>query len=193
MKIYCLLISLLLFQFSFAQKQKVLLKESSNIQDTKFDYLEDEIQPIRDNFKRINSIKKWTKITTYETDDSTEGGYINYYYLNKSLEKIVVRKFGESGQYLAEYYFKDNQLSFLFEKVLDYNAPLYWKEFDYKKSDITEDRYYFKSKQLLHIMSNKDCGAPFAETYLKDEQKRVFNELSDILKSEKLAKSGVRN
>ena len=75
---------------SFAQKNNKVKSE--------------EIKTIKTNFSRINSIKKWSKIATYETDDSAEGGYINYYYLNGKLEKIVVRKFGESGQYLAEYY-----------------------------------------------------------------------------------------
>ena len=170
---------------SFAQKQKIILKESSKIEDVAY---ENDNNEIKANFKRINSIKKWSKITTYETDDSTEGGYINYYYLNGKLEKIVERKFGESGQYLAEYYLQNNKISFLFEKDMTYNVPFYRKEFDYDKSEIEENRYYFVKNELVNLKSNLDCGAPFSNYYLEEEQKRVMKDFNDLLKNSKLAK-----
>ncbi|MDH1601701.1 hypothetical protein [Empedobacter sp. GD03739] len=102
MKKTLLLISFIIFSsFNvFAQKQKDY-KSSEVIISKDF---ENKLDPIKSNFNRINSIKIWSKIKEVETDDSTEGGFINYYFLNDKLEKIVVRKFGESGQYLAEYY-----------------------------------------------------------------------------------------
>ena len=148
----------------------------------------EEIKTIKTNFSRINSIKNWTKIKEVETDDSTEGGYINYYYLNGKLEKIVVRKFGESGQYLAEYYLQNNKISFLFEKDMTYNVPFYRKEFDYDISEIEESRYYFVKNELVNLKSNLDCGAPFANYYLMEEQKRVTKDFNDLLKNSKLVK-----
>ncbi|MEG0698061.1 hypothetical protein [Algoriella sp.] len=148
----------------------------------------EEIKTIKTNFSRINSIKNWTKIKEVETDDSTEGGFINYYFLNDKLEKIVVRKFGESGQYLAEYYLQNNKISFLFEKDMTYNVPFYRKEFDYDKSEIEENRYYFVKNELVNLKSNLDCGAPFANYYLEEEQKRVMKDFNDLLKNSKLAK-----
>ena len=103
---------------SFAQKQKVILKESQQSEILIENNQTSDIKLIQANFKRINTIGKWSKITQYETDDSADGGYINYYYNNDKLEKIVVRKFGESGQYLAEYYLLKAKLSFVFEKDL---------------------------------------------------------------------------
>ncbi|MBY0066238.1 MULTISPECIES: hypothetical protein [Empedobacter] len=102
MKKTLLLISFIIFSLFnvFAQKQKD--SKSSEVIISK-DF-KNKLDPIKSNFNRINSIKIWTKIKEIETDDSTEGGFINYYFLNDKLEKIVVRKFGESGQYLAEYY-----------------------------------------------------------------------------------------
>ena len=137
----------------------------------------EEIKTIKTNFSRINSIKKWSKIATYETDDSAEGGYINYYYLNGKLEKIVERKFGESGQYLAEYYLQNNKISFLFEKDMTYNFPLYWKEFDYNKSEIEENRYYFENKELIHFIGKS--------TNSKTESKDTLDKFEELINMEK--------
>ncbi|MGV0918897.1 hypothetical protein ACTS94_00710 [Empedobacter falsenii] len=126
----------------------------------------EEIKTIKANFSRINSIKNWTKIKEVETDDSTEGGFINYYFLNDKLEKIVVRKFGESGQYLAEYYLLNDKLSFVFEQDTTYNFPLYWKEFDDKKSKIEESRYYFEDRKLIHFIGKSKNYKPESENTL---------------------------
>ena len=53
----------------------------------------EEIKTIKANFTRINSIKNWTKIKEVETDDSADGGYINYYYNNDKLEVVGGRLF----------------------------------------------------------------------------------------------------
>ena len=147
-----------------------------------------DIKLIQANFKRINTIGKWSKITQYETDDSADGGYINYYYNNDKLEKIVVRKFGESGQYLAEYYLLKAKLSFVFEKDLKYNVPYYLKEFNYDDSEIIEDRYYYSNNKLINYKSNQDEGAPFSDSFIKNEEKRVLKEFNQLLKNSSLAK-----
>ena len=148
----------------------------------------EEIKTIKTNFSRINSIKNWTKIKEVETDDSADGGYINYYYNNDKLEKIVVRKFGESGQYLAEYYLLKAKLSFVFEKDLKYNVPYYLKEFNYDDSEIIEDRFYYLNNKLITYKSNQDDGAPFSDSFIKNEEKRVLKEFNQLLKNSSLAK-----
>ena len=148
----------------------------------------EEIKTIKANFTRINSIKNWTKIKEVETDNSADGGYINYYYNHDKLEKIVVRKFGESGQYLAEYYLLNNKLSFVFEKNLKYNVPYYLKEFNYDDSEIIEDRYYYSNNKLINYKSNQDDGAPFSDIFIKSEEKRVLKEFNQLLKNSSLAR-----
>ncbi|WP_291116747.1 hypothetical protein [Empedobacter sp. UBA7248] len=138
----------------------------------------EEIKTIKANFSRINSIKKWTKIKEVETDDSTEGGFINYYFLNDKLKKIVVRKFGESGQYLAEYYLLNNKLSFVFEQDTTYNFPLYWKEFNDKKSKIEEFRYYFEDRKLILFIGK-------SENY-KTESENTLVEFDELIKIKKM-------
>ena len=173
---------------SFAQKQKVILKESQQSETLIENNQTSDIKLIQANFKRINTIGKWSKITQYETDDSADGGYINYYYNNDKLEKIVVRKFGESGQYLAEYYLLKAKLSFVFEKDLKYNVPYYLKEFNYDDSEIIEDRYYYSNNKLINYKSNQDEGAPFSDSFIKNEEKRVLKEFNQLLKNSILAR-----
>lgn len=138
----------------------------------------EEIKTIKANFSRINSIKNWTKIKEVETDDSTEGGFLNYYFLNNKLEKIVVRKFGESGQYLAEYYLLNDKLSFVFEQDTTYNFPLYWKEFDDKKSKIEESRYYFEDRKLIYFIGK-------SKNY-KTESENTLVEFDELIKIKKM-------
>ncbi|MGV0827674.1 hypothetical protein ACTS9C_02115 [Empedobacter brevis] len=152
---------------SFAQKNERIITEE----------IKNKINPIKTNFERINSIDKWTKIKTIETDDSAEGGYVNYYYLNEKLEKVVVQKFGESGKFLAEYYVLNSTLSFVFERNITYNAPLYWGKFDHKKSKIEEKRYYFEKKQLIHFVGKS--------MNLNEESKGVIDDFEALIKAEK--------
>lgn len=177
-------------------KDTIQIQETFNKEDLPVnEYLTERMKPIRDNFKRINSIANWTSITTEDIWESTEGGVAKYYYLNGTLEKILTRHFGETGQLLTEYYLQDGKLSFVFEKSYQYNRLIYhdatlMKElgdteiFDMAKSQITEDRNYIENGELIHQLSNLDCGAPFASDYLLQEQKRInvdFNRLMEYI------------
>ncbi|AIM37633.1 hypothetical protein KO02_13820 [Sphingobacterium sp. ML3W] len=176
------------------QKDTIQIRETFNKEDlTVNEYLTGRLKPIRANFKRINSIANWTSIITEDIWESTEGGVAKYYYLNGTLEKILSRHLGETGQLLTEYYLQDGQLSFVFEKSYQYNRPIYqdatlMKElgdteiFDMAKSQITEDRNYFENGELIHQFSNLDCGAPFASDYLLQEQKRINEDFNRLMK-----------
>lgn len=174
----------------------VILKESLKEEDEVVnEYLTESLKPIRENFKRINSKTNWTKIDTIDVWESTEGGFAIFFYSNDSVEKIITRHFGEMGQSISEYYNLNNQLSFVFEKRLDYNRPFYWDSvrmeefdddqvFDFDKSEIVEERSYFENNKLLHQLNNQDCGSPFSDDYLLEEQKRILEEYKYLLKLE---------
>jgi hypothetical protein len=175
------------------QPDTVKLKETFNEEDLPInEYLTDRLKPIRTNFKRINSITNWTSIDTEELSGSTEGGEAKFYYQNGQLEKIVARHYGETFQLLTEYYLLNGQLSFVFEKRHKYNRPLYYdttamkenndnEAFDFDKSEIIEDRSYFENGKLLHQINNKDCGSPFADDYLLEEQKRIKTDFDKLI------------
>lgn len=82
------------------------LKESFQEEDLPAsDYLTDKLKPIRENFKRINSLTHWSDIDSGELWDSSEGRTAKYYYQNGRLEKIIARRYGEGFQLLTEYLF----------------------------------------------------------------------------------------
>ena len=159
------------------------LKETYNEEDIVVnEYLTERLKPIRQNFKRINSIANWTSTNKKDLWESSEGGQVTFYYLRGILEKIVTRYFGETGQILTEYYLYNGQLSFVFEKSYKYNRPIYWdstrmnenndnQTYDFEQSEIQEDRSYFENGKLIHKLESGDCGAPFAKDYLIEERK----------------------
>lgn len=164
-----------------------LLKETPAGQDDLpvNEYLEEQLRPIRINFKRINSTTRWTRTMRKTISETGEGGYATFYYQGKQLEKIVSRQFGETFQQLNEYYLLNGQLSFMLERSYHYNRPIYYdsttmkahndtEAFDIDQSEIEENRCYFGQGKLLHLVSNQDCGAPWASDFLKEEEQRIL-------------------
>ncbi len=169
-----------------------ILKETFNQEDTTYnEYFTNRLKPIRTNFKRINSISKWTSVIKEELNQSTEGGEAKFYFSAGVLEKITVRHFGETFQTLTEYYILNEQLSFVFERSYNYNRPIYYdsavmkenkdnEAFDIERSEVVEDRSYFEKGELLHQVNNQDCGSPFAKDYLLEEEKRLIADFEKL-------------
>jgi hypothetical protein len=175
----------------------ISLRESFQQEDTAYnEYLANRLKPIRENFKRINSIAKWTATEKIELDESTEGGEATFYYYNGRLEKIAARNFGETFQQLTEYYLLNGELSFVFEKSYKYNRPIYYDSasmrennddqvFNLEKSEIVEDRSYFEKEKLIHLVNNKGRGFPFGNDYLLIEQKRILADFNKLKTAKK--------
>jgi len=180
-------------------RKEIQLQETYNEEDFPVnEYLVDELKPIRENFKRINTITNWSFIDKKELWETTEGGEAKFYYQKGKLEKIVTRHFGETFQALAEYYLNNEQISFVFEKYYNYNRPIYYDTtkmrenndnvfFDLDLSIVIEERSYFENGTLIHKLESQDCGAPFADDYLLEEQERIktnFEKLIELVKRE---------
>src|SRR6476620_7561465 len=57
-----------------SNSDSVVLKEASNEDDIVVnEYLVEQLKPIRENFKRINSLEKWSSSDTVELWESLEG------------------------------------------------------------------------------------------------------------------------
>lgn len=172
----------------------IKIKESFKQEDFPVnEYLTEKLKPIQVNFTRINSITHWTSIYSKELTGTNEGGEVKFYYLNKQLEKIVTRTFGETFQNLKEYYLLNGELSFVFEKTLKYNRPIYYdstamKEnddieiFDFGKSKVVEVRSYFEGGKLIHQISNAESGPSDERNYQLHEQKRISREFESLIK-----------
>lgn len=157
------------------------------------EFLSEKLKPIRENYTRIVSIRKWKEVKTKELFESTEGGQAWFYYTSAGLQKMVTRHFGEMFQQLTEYYLLNGRLSFVFEKMYKYNRPIYYdsvamkesgdsESFDFGKAEIIEDRSYFENGKLIHQVSNQDCGAPFATSYLAAEKLRIETDFNKLMR-----------
>lgn len=178
--------------YSF-EPDTLYLRETFNEKDIPVnEYLTDKLKPIRENFKRINSISNWSYIDTHKLWKTTGIGEAKFYYQNGLLEKIVTRLYGESFQQLTEYYLLNKQLSFVFEKSYTYNRPIYYDSItmkendgteivDFSKSEIQEDRSYFEKEDLMHKIEGDDCGAPFSKDFLLQEQQRIKSEYTKLI------------
>jgi len=170
-----------------------LLIESHNEQDLVLnDYMKEQLEPIRANFKRINSKNDWSLVLQKDLYQSTEGGYVCFYYFNDKIEKIVERNFGESGQNLSEFYLLNGELSFVLERSYNYNRPLFYdstsmkknndtEAFDFEQSEIAEDRSYFIKGKMVHAVVSGDYGSPFPRENLDEEGKRLKSELKKLM------------
>ncbi len=171
-------------------EKNILLKESFNAVDSAAPTNEmEELQPVRENFKRINASRKWTSIIKKDLLETAEGGEATYYYSGNDLEKITLRNYGETFQQLAEYYLLNGQLSFVFERSYRYNRPIYYdsaamkanddaETFDFNASEIAEVRSYFNhEKIILQLTKNK---SPTAKQILLEEQKRIIKEYNQL-------------
>ena len=118
--------------------------------------LSDRLMPIKENFKRINTITNWTAIDTKSLWESLEGGEIKYYYQNENLEKIITKHYGEMFQQLTEYYILNGQLSFVYTKHYKY-----YETFGLENAQIFENRSYFENGKLIYQINNPDKDTPF--------------------------------
>ena len=126
--------------------------------------LTSRLMPIKENFKRINTVESWTSIDVKSLWESIEGGEIKYYYQNDILEKIVTRHYGEMFQRLTEYYLLNGQLSFVYVKHYRY-----YKTFDFENSEIFEHRSYYENGDIIHHISDQGDASPFSEYYFLEE------------------------
>ncbi|PRB02575.1 hypothetical protein CQ046_11835 [Chryseobacterium sp. MYb7] len=181
--------------FTTQAKDAVKIKEAFNEKDTtKVENLKDRLKPIQANFKRINSITKWTSVEKRSIEgESAEGGEAVFYYTNKNLEKVIARHYGEMGQVLIEYYLLNGQLSFVLEKEYKYNRPLFYdnkamkenndtEAFDFNKSEIITTRNYFENGNIIMINNTTGRGFNISADYLSEQEKNLTESFKKLLK-----------
>ncbi len=175
------------------KSDSIILKPAYHEEDIVVnEYAQEMLLPIRQNFKRINSMNSWDKIDTAELHVSTEGGYVTFYYTHDTLQKIIAHAYGETGRSLEEYYFLNNDISFVLEQQYHYNRPIYYDSaamsenndnevFDMEDTEIEETRSYFDNGKLVYRFESGDCGGLFAKEYLKEEELRIHKMLDKLM------------
>jgi hypothetical protein len=118
------------------------------------------------NFNEVNTnLLNYTKIEKTILGESSEGAEASFYKDDNSIRKIEVTYYGEMGQTVYEFYYENNNLSFVVVEKQEYNAPMYIDSemandmgidaFDSKKSKITKNKYYFINGDLIKWKKDK--------------------------------------
>jgi hypothetical protein len=139
----------------------------------------ERIKPIRANFIKINAKKDWKKILSLDLLDGDSGSV--FYYSKNGLEKLIHTNFAESGKLITEYYLLGGKLSFVSEREFRYNYPAMTKEYDPKKTKVEHTKYYFENGKTFDVVSDQDCGSPFASDFVTAESKRLNEEFNRIV------------
>ncbi len=141
------------------------------------------LQKIKNNFKRINSIKNWVNIKSVDIlEESTEGGTAEFYYSATNLEKMIVKLFGETGKIIQEYYLIEDELSFLYVSDYSYNTHIIEDDFDLKKANIVEMRHYFGQDTLFKQLSSESGNVLYNAPYFEEETDRIQADFSHYVK-----------
>lgn len=150
-------------------EKPLMLKVSFQEEDVPMnEYLIREMKPLRDNFKRINSLTEWSAVKTRSSQKPSQE-YAEYYVNDRTLEKIIVRDTVPDTKHLTEYYLLGGKLSMVIEKTL-------------QTPDIVLDHFYFIDGTLVHAINSQDCGSPFSEDYLRAAQKGIMKEFEKLMK-----------
>ena len=114
----------------------------------------DIIKSIKKEFKDINDDNSYTKVVL-ENEEFMEqmtdrGGSLTGYYKEGKLYKIVEWIGISNGIYISEYYFKEEQLIFVYKAFKTVVYDIKKGEVDYDQTGVKfEGRYYFSDKTLI--------------------------------------------
>ena len=133
--------------------------------------VKDPIASIRQQYAAINKrAARYRKVKKELSGYSLEGGELAAYFDGPAIVKIVARHFGESGNTVEEYYYRNGQLIFVFEKVSRYSRPLSGKVIS-----AVENRFYFQDDDLIRWLGEKGKEVPVSEEYRLKEKVLLEN------------------
>ena len=131
----------------------------------------DPIASIRQQYVAINKrAARSRKVKKELSGYSLEGGELIAYFDGRAVVKIVARHFGESGNAVEEYYYRNGQLIFVFEKVSQYSRPL-----SGKVVSAIGNRFYFEDDNLIRWLGEKGKEVPVSEEYRLKEKVLLQN------------------
>ena len=135
----------------------------------------DPIVSIRQQYAAINkNASRYKTVKKPLTGFSLEGGEMTAYFDGPAVVKIAAIHFGESGRTVEEYYFQQDKLIFVFEKVLKYSFPLSGKVVSTR-----ENRFYFQNGKMIRWLgpNGKRSRADAAEYAEKETEHRDVSNL----------------
>lgn len=148
------------------------------------DSLDMVINAIRSDYKQINSDSLIYKVFEKDiTDESAEGGFMREFFKGDSLKKVVLVFFGETGKISTEYYFKDGEMIFAYEREDRYENAIY--EGAVKIASTSENRYYFNNKKMVRWIGPDSKNVESSKYAEKGNE--ILNDLDEVLGKKKKA------
>lgn len=145
---------------------------------------DDSVREIHQELARIQSdLSTLQKTQRILLGISTEGAAVTAYSEKGNIQKIAVEALGETGKYLADFYFKNEQIIFSHIKVINYGSHIMetHKSEDLKERVAEEDRFYFANGKLIqwlkfeeHILSSKPGYQEKGQSVLAEAQSFVL-------------------
>ncbi len=130
-----------------------------------------QIMSIRQQYAAINArAARYRKVKKELSGFSLEGGELIAYFDGAAIVKIVARHFGEAGNTVEEYYYRNGQLIFVYEKVSLYNRPL-----SGQVVNVVENRFYFNDDDLIRWIGEKGKQVQVSEEYRLKEKVLLEN------------------
>ncbi|MBK5213268.1 MAG: SH3 domain-containing protein [Flavobacteriaceae bacterium] len=153
---------------------------SKNIEDFPNENIETKIVQIRERFKTINSnISDYKKVEKDIVGQSSEGGTIVGFSLKGNWMKIVKTDYGEMGKTIGEYYYWNNSLFFLFNRVFHYDSPI--SNMNSKTKRVDENRYYINNNRIIKWLNPEKVVVD--NSLFSNKQVEIFN-ISRYIKNE---------
>ena len=125
--------------------------------------------------QQVKQIHEWFTTTnqeesTYQTKEvelnnlSTEGGSAKGFFSNHRLVKIEAKLYGETGNWIGEYYYHQAILYFVFTQTNHYNGHILAPKV--KISRVEENRYYFwEGKMIRWLDQHKKKVDPHSQIF----------------------------
>ena len=139
---------------------------AGNFPDAVIAQPKDPISSIRKQYAAINKrASRYRKVKKELSGFSLEGGELLAYFDRGAIVKIVARHFGEGGNTVEEYYYRNGQLIFVFERISHYDQPMSGKVIR-----TTENRYYFHDDDLVRWVDETGKAVSPNEDYRLKEK-----------------------
>lgn len=107
----------------------------------------DDIDDIRKEYTRINTLPLQQQKFTYEAEGCVEEGVVTYFLEKQAIVKITESGSIGDGSWTNEYYYKAGKLIFCYELLIGGPAI--------GETTRTEYRYYIKNDRAIRCMENK--------------------------------------
>lgn len=123
--------------------------------------IENKIAQIRKDYTSTNAVKNYVVKEIEDSEKSTDGGVIKYYFQNGTVKKIITEYYSESWDSLIEYYIKNGKVYFIYDRTQKYNVPYYINANWYKENNlkvgevlIVKNQKLLKKDTILMRMKN---------------------------------------